>query len=387
MLKNIAVVMNTNEVGGAERSLVHQLATQNRDLFTFFIPRLSESKKLEQFITDQGFQKIRYYDYPASVYSYSRSNVKMGFSAFWSGLTLIFGKKIWGAHEQFDSVYLNGNKAALRFFAQCLASGFSGKIIWHLRDYYYASKKINIVWKFLTAKLTPNLSFICNSYSVKQSLALSPWKNNQVDVIYNPVGETLAVRDTRKQLKTIGLVSMMAPWKGVHEIVLWTKMFEKQLKELGVEKVKIYGADIYKTYGEHSSYTRQLKKLAEKFPSDLLTFEGNKEPDVMFGEIDCLIHYSLRPEPFGRVILEAFEAGVPVISTCLGGAAELVKGQETGLKVFSYDRRGLYLAIEQLASNNVKTFKLIAKGLEKSKDIQKSISIDMMRVLETEEAS
>ncbi len=379
--------MNTNEVGGAERSLVHQLATQNHEAFTYFIPRLSESNKLENFIRSQGFTNIRYYDYPEAIYSFSRTQAKMGLKNIWSALNLLFKAKLWNEEEKFQSVYLNGNKAAFLFFAQNLFSKFEGKVIWHLRDYYFYSKKTNAIWTILTAKMSGQLSFVCNSNSVKQSLDRSPWRNNSIDVIYNPVGETLNVRDTRRSVKTIGVVSMMAPWKGVHEMVLWTKLFEDQLKDLGVEKVKIYGADIYKTSGEHSSYTDQLRKLAEKFPSEILSFEGNKEPEILFNEIDCLIHYSLKPEPFGRVILEAFEAGIPVISTCLGGAAELVQSQETGLKVFPYDRRGLFTAVEQLTSNNVKTYKLIAKGLEKSKDIQEKISTEMTRVLEIEEAS
>ena len=379
--------MNTNEVGGAERSLVHQLATQNHEAFTYFIPRLSESIKLESFIRAQGFTNIRYYDYPAAIYSFSRTQTKMSLKNIWSAFNLLFKTKLWNDEEKFQSVYLNGNKAAFLFFAQNLFSKFEGKVIWHLRDYYYNSKKTNAIWTILTAKMSGQLSFVCNSNSVKQSLDRSPWRNNSIDVIYNPVGETLNVRDTRRSVKTIGVVSMMAPWKGVHEMVLWTKLFEDQLKDLGVEKVKIYGADIYKTSGEHSSYTDQLRKLAEKFPSEILSFEGNKEPEILFNEIDCLIHYSLKPEPFGRVILEAFEAGIPVISTCLGGAAELVQSQETGLKVFPYDRRGLFAAVEQLTSNNVKTYKLIAKGLEKSKDIQEKISSEMTRVLDIEEAS
>lgn len=379
--------MNTNEVGGAERSLVHQLATQNREAFTFFIPRLSESAKLESFVRSQGFTDIRNYEYPEAIYSYSRTKAQMSLRNFWSAFNLLFRKKLWNEKENFQSVYLNGNKAAFLFFAQNLFSKFEGKVIWHLRDYYYYSKKTNAIWTILTAKFSNQLSFVCNSNSVKQSLECSPWKNNSIDVIYNPVGESLSIRDTRKSVKTIGVVSMLAPWKGVHEIVLWTKLFEEQLKEIGVEKVKIYGADIYKTSGEHSSYAEQLKKLSEKFPSELLSFEGNKEPELLFSEIDCLIHYSLKAEPFGRVILEAFEAGIPVISTCLGGAAELVQSHETGLKVIPYDRKGLFTAVEQLTNNNVKTYKLIAKGLQKSKDIQEKISSEMTRVLEIEEAS
>jgi glycosyltransferase involved in cell wall biosynthesis len=173
----------------------------------------------------------------------------------------------------------------------------------------------------------------------------------------------------------------------VHEIVLWCNQFEKELTALGITKVKIYGGDIYKTNGAALDYTNQIKKLSEKFPSSLLSFEGNKDPKAIYNEIDCLIHYSLAPEPFGRVIIEAFEAGIPVISTCLGGSAELVHGQVTGVKVIAHDRQGLFLAVEQLIQNKVRTFKLINGGIEMAKTIQQNIADGMKKVLELGEAS
>jgi glycosyltransferase involved in cell wall biosynthesis len=289
--------------------------------------------------------------------------------------------------NQYSLVYLNGNKAAFLFFVKNRLISFKGKVVWHLRDYYHSSKLTNMAWRILNNCSPRNLSFICNSNSVKESLQSSPWSTYPVDVIYNPVGTNLVTREISKNIKTIGFVSMMAPWKGVHEIVLWSKLFEKELAELGVTNIKIYGGDIYKTEGSHKEYSQQIQKLSEKFPSKLLSFEGHKEPSEIFEEIDCLIHYSLAPEPFGRVIIEAFDAGIPVISTCLGGAAELVQSQVTGVKVLAHDRRGLFLAVEQIIENKVRTFKLINGGLEKAKTIQQNISISMKKILDLGEAS
>lgn len=386
-MKNIAVIMNTDEVGGAERSLVFQLKNHNECDLTFFLPKISNSNRLETFLNDSGFKKIKYYNYPASFYSISRNSFKFSFRPVKDLYSFILKTEDFVESHKFDMVYLNGNKAAFLFFVKNRIIRFKGKVVWHLRDYYHSSKATNILWKALNNCNKENLSFICNSNSVKKSLSKSPWKDYPVKVIYNPVGDILPKRDTAKKIKTIGFVSMMAPWKGVHEIVLWCKLFESELLELGVTKVKIYGEDIYKTEGSHNEYSRQIRKLHEKFNSNMLSFEGQKDPKEIYCEIDCLIHYSIKPEPFGRVILEAFDAGIPVISTCLGGAVELVQSQVTGVKVFPHDRRGLYLAIEQLIENKIRTFKLIAGGLEKSKNIQKDIYFNMKKILEMEEVS
>lgn len=47
------------------------------------------------------------------------------------------------------------------------------------------------------------------------------------------------------------------------------------------------------------------------------------EADAL-AQIDLLIHCSIKPEPFGRVIIEGMAAGVPVIGACDGGVPEII---------------------------------------------------------------
>jgi glycosyltransferase involved in cell wall biosynthesis len=55
-------------------------------------------------------------------------------------------------------------------------------------------------------------------------------------------------------------------------------------------------------------------------------------PDVM-NAWDAVVHASVRPEPFGRVILEGMLLGKPVIATAAGGVPELIDDQRTGFLV------------------------------------------------------
>src|SRR5262249_10981472 len=52
-------------------------------------------------------------------------------------------------------------------------------------------------------------------------------------------------------------------------------------------------------------------------------------PDVM-NAWDIVVHASVRPEPFGRVILEAMLLGKPVIATAAGGVPEFIQDGQTG---------------------------------------------------------
>jgi glycosyltransferase involved in cell wall biosynthesis len=54
----------------------------------------------------------------------------------------------------------------------------------------------------------------------------------------------------------------------------------------------------------------------------LLPFQAKIER--VFPEFDLALHYSLRPEPFGRVIVEAMACGIPVVAADEGGPVEIL---------------------------------------------------------------
>ena len=72
--------------------------------------------------------------------------------------------------------------------------------------------------------------------------------------------------------------------------------------------------------------------------SDRIHFvKFHQEPWRLYPEFDLVVHFSLRPEPFGRVITEAMASGVPVIAADAGGPREIVDEGVTGWRVPSGD--------------------------------------------------
>jgi len=47
-------------------------------------------------------------------------------------------------------------------------------------------------------------------------------------------------------------------------------------------------------------------------------------------DLDVMVHASLRPEPFGRVIIEAMAVGAPVIAARAGGVPEIIEDRQNG---------------------------------------------------------
>lgn len=70
-------------------------------------------------------------------------------------------------------------------------------------------------------------------------------------------------------------------------------------------------------------------------------------PDVM-NAWDVVVHASVRPEPFGRVILEGMLLGKPVVATAAGGVPELIDDGHTGFLVPPGDARALAARLHEI---------------------------------------
>jgi glycosyltransferase involved in cell wall biosynthesis len=77
--------------------------------------------------------------------------------------------------------------------------------------------------------------------------------------------------------------------------------------------------------GNRSSHLRSL--AGDISVNDRIEFAGSVPYDAVrrhYATADCFVHPGVWPEPFGRTILEAMQAGLPVVATDIGGPAEAV---------------------------------------------------------------
>jgi glycosyltransferase involved in cell wall biosynthesis len=141
----------------------------------------------------------------------------------------------------------------------------------------------------------------------------------------------------------VGIVGNIQAWKGqavVVEAVREAKAFLPDIHCLIVGGIHRNGVD----------YARDLRRLVEERGLQKnVIFTGFRD-DVadLVNAMDILIHASVTPEPFGRVILEGMALGKPVIATNLGGVPEFVKDGVTGRLVPAGDPRALADAILEL---------------------------------------
>ena len=89
---------------------------------------------------------------------------------------------------------------------------------------------------------------------------------------------------------------------------------------------------------------------------DLITFLGARDQDTLhfyYSAAECLVMPS-QYESFGMVALEAMACGTPVVVSDVGGLSQLVKHNQTGLRVKVNDPNALADAIQKLFADEAR---------------------------------
>lgn len=122
----------------------------------------------------------------------------------------------------------------------------------------------------------------------------------------------------------IGMVSRITPLKGHADFIKAASILNRQIPQL---KVLIVGS------APKEKYREDVELLVRRLGlSRTVEFTGAREdvPAVM-AKLDVLVSATITPEAFGRVIIEAQAAGVPVVSTKVGGVVDIIEEAKTGL--------------------------------------------------------
>jgi len=128
--------------------------------------------------------------------------------------------------------------------------------------------------------------------------------------------------DRAKRL--VGMPAVLAQWKGQLEVVHGFARMAARYPDVDLVFV---GGTIYDTVAERDFEARLRGAIARANARlgrrvHLLPFQTKVE--LVYPEMDAVVHYSLRPEAFGRVIVEAMACAVPVLAAGEGGPVELV---------------------------------------------------------------
>ena len=134
-------------------------------------------------------------------------------------------------------------------------------------------------------------------------------------------------------------------WKGQAVLVEALGMISEHFPDLGC----LMAGGVHRAGEAYAAELRErIAVLGLESRVRMLGFRDDV-PDLIHA-VDVVVHASVRPEPFGRVILEGMLAGKLVIATDAGGVRELIEDGVTGCLVPPGDARALADCLSQSLS-------------------------------------
>jgi glycosyltransferase involved in cell wall biosynthesis len=264
----------------------------------------------------------------------------------------------------YDVLYANSQKALI---VGALAGKIAGKpVIWHLHDILTADHFSRTHRRLAVAVGNLLVSrVVANSKATAKAFAESGGRVERVRVVYNGIDPTPfrsvpqpEMDNVRRELGLVGVpvvsvFSRLALWKGQHVLL-------EALARLPGVHALLVGAPLF---GE-DDYAKDLRRQAKALDvADRAHFLGfRRDIPSLMRLSDIVVHTSVAPEPFGRVIVEGMLALRPVVAARAGGAAEIVDDGVSGVLVAPGDANALAAALTDLLVNPAKAQALAEAG-------------------------
>lgn len=268
--------------------------------------------------------------------------------------------------RRYDVICANSQKAM--FITGVCAIVVRKPLVWILHD-IISEESFGPIMRRLIVFASNNLVdvVVANSIATKNALIKCGVINRKIEVIYNGFDVKripLRIQDDslgqklRNELgftasPIIGMFGRLSKWKGQHVII-------NALELLPDAQLIIVGEAIY---DNHEYKYELIKRARELGISDRIRFLGlRKDVSALMAAVDVVVHTSIEPEPFGRVVVEAMLQQRPVVATGLGGVTEIINHGVSGLLVKPNDPSVLAESVQLLLQNKLMADELAVAG-------------------------
>lgn len=240
-----------------------------------------------------------------------------------------------------DTLYFNTAKALVHGVAA--STGLGQRRIFHLHDLLEAPHFSATNIRLLVAAANRANVVIANSRATRDAF-LAAGGRPLTYVIpngFDPRAFDLPAPE-RKEPFVAALFGRISRWKGQDVLI------RAAAKSPGLT-VWIVGEAVFT--GDDHAYAEELRALVRELGlEDRVKFLGfRSDIPALMRAADLVVHSSVYPEPFGRVLVEAMLAEKPVIAAAAGGPLDIVEEGETGFLTPPGDVAALAAAIEKLA--------------------------------------
>ena len=304
LMFSISYIANTGQIfGGGEISLLKLLANLDKRKFHPIVV-CPASGPLSEAIQKMGIEVT-----VIKMETLRKINPFHLFSSVWQMRRFIKAGHI-------DLVHSNGSRATL--YGGLAAKFAKVPVIWHVR----VIESEGCYDKFL-ASLCAKLIAISQAVQKRFDWLLQN-KPEKITMIYsgvdleefNPHVSGAGIRQRyglSSKTRVVGIVGNLIPWKGQEYFIRAARIIDERIPDV-----------IFLVVGD-GEYRRKLEDLTKELGlEEKIIFTGARRdiPEVM-AAMDIIVHSSISPEPFGRVIIEALASGKPLVAINSGGVPEI----------------------------------------------------------------
>lgn len=368
-MKTVYVLTDHDFVGGAEVNYKDIIADyQKRNVqITFIAPG---TKNIQSFFEKNKLNQFIYKNLPANYLSLRSSsgkisvfNILRNFIAFNKNRKYLL-KLI--SIEKPSAIISNA------MLSHILISNIPTRIIRvaHIQDIVDRRKLMGVYGKildFVVANVDEVITIsdaVTNTFSEKYL--------HKVHKIYNPVLVPDNLTQPKNDIFLVGMFARYVDWKGHYELL----KIVKQFKATKIQNIKFvcFG----NVYGNESYFERLQSEVKKNNITDYIDLNSFTN-DVMseMNKCNIILHLSVQPEPFGRILIEANMLKKPILAYQGGGVVELFNNLNlVGEVVNVYDSQAISKAIVDYQKRNLS--ELVFPDLDElrpDKYVQKFINV------------
>jgi len=163
--------------------------------------------------------------------------------------------------------------------------------------------------------------------------------------------------DSETREPVFGIAGRITPWKGQ---MLFLEIALAWVRQQRPGQFVILG----RAYNEDAPYQQALKDFLQthQLGNRVKFLEFQADMASALSGMDVLLHCSTRPEPFGRVLIEAMAVGIPVIAARAGGVPEIITDGVDGLLAEPGNLASYLGALERMTSDPALRTQLVREG-------------------------
>lgn len=266
-------------------------------------------------------------------------------------------------NNDIDIIYTN---TSVVFPGAIVAKRMGIKSVWHIREIVknnFENKVISHIVNHYSDIVITNSKATADAIKVDKE---------KVRIVYNAVeSPKINKNQIRKENNkfVIGMAGRINRWKGQS---LFINAAEKVLEKYPDTLFLIAGS----AYTGEEYLEEELKEIIahKKLEKSIKLLGQVSKMETFYEKIDLFVLPSIQPEPFGLVVIEAMDAGIPVIATNQGGPKEIISDGKNGYLVDFKDANEMAEKI-MLLESDLELRKRIAENAKKTKKEKFSVEI------------